>query len=242
MARRRAAASSSRCRSRSSSSTRASSSPRQGSYLVWKHLFETGSGEGARCLDVGCGCGILAVQLALNGAARVHAIDIDRDAVANTLANALPQRRRRPHDRRGGRPLPLGADERFDVVVASLYQMPVDPFEEPTGHRPLDYWGRNLLDHFLRLLPRLLAPDGVAYLMQLSIVGQAETAALLAAAGLQAPRRRLQLLPVRPAVRAEPRADRARRGALGRVPPRASADEDVMVAYLLEITRETPGD
>ena len=43
------------------------------------------------------------------------------------------------------------------MIVASLYQMPVDPFEEPTGHRPLDYWGRNLLDHFLRLLPQLLA-------------------------------------------------------------------------------------
>jgi hypothetical protein len=41
-----------------------------------------------------------------------------------------------------------------------------DPFEEPTGHRPLDYWGRNLLDDFLRLVPRLLANDGAAYLMQ----------------------------------------------------------------------------
>ena len=27
--------------------------------------------------------------------------------------------------------------------------MPVDPYEEPSGHRPLDYWGRNQLDHFL---------------------------------------------------------------------------------------------
>ena len=40
-------------------------------------------------------------------------------------------------------------DERYDLVVASLYQMPVDPYEEASGHRPLDYWGRNQLDHFL---------------------------------------------------------------------------------------------
>ena len=52
--------------------------PTQGSYLVWKHLFQTGIGEGARCLDVGCGSGILAIQLALNGAESVRAIDIDR--------------------------------------------------------------------------------------------------------------------------------------------------------------------
>ncbi len=63
--------------------------PTQGSFLVWKHLFETGVGEGASCIDVGCGCGILAVQLALNGASSVHAIDIDRNAVANTLSNAF---------------------------------------------------------------------------------------------------------------------------------------------------------
>src|SRR5262249_31385879 len=33
--------------------------PTQGSYLAWKHLFRTGIGRGRRCLDVGCGCGIL---------------------------------------------------------------------------------------------------------------------------------------------------------------------------------------
>jgi hypothetical protein len=58
--------------------------------------------------------------------------------------------------------------------------------EEPTGHRPLDYWGRNLIDHFLRLLPSMLAPEGTAFLMQLSIIGQAQTEALLAEHGLAA--------------------------------------------------------
>ena len=127
--------------------------PTHGSYLCWKYLFSERIGAGQRCLDVGCGCGILSVQLALNGAASVHAIDIDRDAVANTLANAF---RNGVSDRVGGEDVDLyewEPDERFDVVVASLYQMPVDPFEEPSGHRPLDYWGRTLLDHFLHILP-----------------------------------------------------------------------------------------
>ena len=63
--------------------------PTQGSFLVWKHLFQTGVGEEKRCLDVGCGTGVLSIQLALNEAARVDAIDVQREAVANTLANAV---------------------------------------------------------------------------------------------------------------------------------------------------------
>ena len=64
--------------------------------------------------------------------------------------------------------------------MASLFQMPVDPYEQPNSHRPLDFWGRNLVDHLITLLPKLLNPHGVAYLMQLSILGQARTAELLA--------------------------------------------------------------
>jgi S-methylmethionine-dependent homocysteine/selenocysteine methylase len=208
--------------------------PTQGSYLVWKHLFATGIGEGQSCLDVGCGCGILAVQLALNGAASVHAIDIDRNAVANTLANAF---RNGVAERVTGEDVDLyqwEPDRGFDVIVASLYQMPVDPFEEPTGHRPLDYWGRNLLDHLVKLLPRLLAQGGRAYVMQLSIVGQAETARLLAENRLRGRIVDFSFFPFGPAFAAS-------KEQIERVEQLSDAyhlrvkDEDVMVAYLLEI-------
>jgi SAM-dependent methyltransferase len=160
--------------------------PTQGSFLAWRHLFEERIGNRQRCLDIGCGTGILTVQLALNGAAHVHAIDIEQAAVANTLANAF---RNGVADRVSGATVdlyPWVPEERYEVIVASLYQMPVDPAEQVSTHRPLDYWGRNLLDHLIALLPEALAEDGVAYLLQLSILSQERTATLLAERGFEA--------------------------------------------------------
>src|ERR687884_706059 len=160
--------------------------PTQGSFLIWKHLFYTQAGQGKRCLDVGCGSGILSVQLALNGATHVHAIDIQREAVANTLANAF---RNGVAERVSGEEVDLYAwlpEEAYELIGASLYQMPVDPFGQVSSHRPVDYWGRNLLDHLIRQLPRLLAKNGVAYVMQLSILSQTRTAELVEQAGLAA--------------------------------------------------------
>ena len=159
--------------------------PTQGSFLLWKHLFSTGMGEGKRCLDVGCGTGLLAVQLALNGAEHVHAIDIDRAAVANTLTNAF---RNGVSDRVSGEQVdlyPWDPDERYDLVVASLYQMPNDPIDQVSSHRPLDYWGRSMVDHLFGLLPRLLGEEGVAYLLQLSILSHEETLRQLERNGLR---------------------------------------------------------
>ena len=212
--------------------------PTTGSYLVWKTLFEGNLGRDQACLDVGCGCGILSVQLALNGAARVHAIDIDESAVANTLANGF---RNGVSDRLTGETVDLyqwAPTERFDLIAASLYQMPVDPYEEPSGHRPLDYWGRNLLDHFIQLLPRLLAEGGTAYVMQLSILGQSQTARLLAEGGLGAKVVDFSFFPFGPVFLQN-------KGQIDRVEQLSDAyhlrfaDEDVMVAYLLEVTRSS---
>jgi S-methylmethionine-dependent homocysteine/selenocysteine methylase len=215
--------------------------PTQGSFLVWKHLFRTGAGEGVSCIDVGCGSGILALQLALNGAESVHAIDIDRNAVANTLANAF---RNGVSDRVTGETVDLfdwEPERSFDLVVASLYQLPVDPFDEPSGHRPLDYWGRTLLDHFLRLLPDLLAPDGRAFVMQLSIVGQQATERQLAAAGLQAKVVDFSFFPFGPLF-VESRDQIERVEQLSDAYHIRVGGEDVMVAYLLEVTRDSNSD
>jgi S-methylmethionine-dependent homocysteine/selenocysteine methylase/SAM-dependent methyltransferase len=210
--------------------------PTTGSYLVWKALFNNRIGEGEVCLDVGCGCGILAVQLGLNGATRVHAIDVDPAAVANTYSNAF---RNGVADRVTGEAVDLyqwQPDEQFDVVVASLYQVPVDPYEEPTGHRPLDYWGRNMLDHFIRLLPRLLRDDGVAYVMQISVVGREETQRLLQQGGFNARVLDFSFFPFGSLFQ-QNREQITRVEQLSDAYHLQFAGEDVMVAYLLEVTR-----
>jgi homocysteine S-methyltransferase len=210
--------------------------PTQGSYLMWKHLFRERIGEGRRCIDIGCGTGLLAIQLALNGAEHVHAIDIDRRAVANTLANAG---RNAVADRMTGEAIdlyPWVPKARYDVVVASLYQMPVDPYEEPNTHRPLDFWGRNLLDHLITLLPKLLEADGVAYVMQLSILSQTRTADLLAEHGFSSRVVDFAFFDFHELFT-------QRRRQIERVEELSDAyhlrfkDEDVMVAYLLEVNR-----
>jgi len=214
--------------------------PTVGSLLVWKHLFEERVGAGRRCLDVGCGSGLLAVQLALNGATHVHAVDIERKAVANTLANAF---RNGVADRVSGAEADLfmfEPEEQYDVVVASLYQMPVDPFDRFTGHRPLDYWGRNLLDRLVGLLPRLLEEDGIALVMQLSILSQLETAELLEREALAARVLDFTFFPFTPAFE-QNRDQIARVEELSDAYHLRLGEADVMVAFLLEITRKEPG-
>ncbi len=153
--------------------------PTQGSYLIWKFLFNETVGANKRCLDIGCGVGILAIQLALNGAAEVTAVDIQQEAIDNTMTNAF---------RNGvaGKITGLSEDlysftpqQKFDLIVASLYQMPTDPRGHYSGHRDVDYWGRNLLDHFITELPNYLEENGVAYLMQVSMLGAHRTEAQL---------------------------------------------------------------
>lgn len=208
--------------------------PTEGSYLCWKHLFTERIGAGMSCLDVGSGCGILGIQLALNGARHVHAIDIDRNAIANTVANAF---RNGVADRITAEDVDLyewEPEQRYDVCVASLYQMPVDPFEEPTGHRPLDYWGRNLLDHFIKILPRVLADDGRAYFMQLSIIGQRETSRQLLKLGLQARVVDFSFFPFSELFEAN-RAQIKRVKELSDAFDLRLAGKDIMVAYLLEV-------
>ncbi len=185
---------------------------------------------------MGCGSGLQTVQLARNGAAHVHGIDIDPVSVRNTLTNAF---RNGVADRVTAAVqdlYPWVPEERYDVIVASLYQTPVDPFEQVASHRPLDYWGRNLLDHMLRQLPDALAEDGVAYVLQLSIIGQRRTSELLARLGFGARVVDFAFFEFSDLFA-------ARRDHIARVEERSDAyhlrfgDTDVMVAYLLEIRR-----
>jgi S-methylmethionine-dependent homocysteine/selenocysteine methylase/SAM-dependent methyltransferase len=211
--------------------------PTQGSLTVWKYLYQEATGAHQRCLDIGCGTGLLTVQLARNGAAHVHALDISAAAVKNTLSNAF---RNGVADRVSAAVqdlYPWVPEERYDLIVASLYQMPVDPFEPVVSHRPLDYWGRGLIDHLIRMLPEALADDGTAYVMQLSIIGERRTTQLLERLGYQARVVDFGLFEFTDLF-SDASDQIARVEELSDAYHLKLGDLDVMPAYLLEITRK----
>jgi len=211
--------------------------PTQGSLLMWRYLLRSGAGEGKRCLDVGCGAGILAIQLALNGAEHVDAIDVERLAVNNTMANAY---RNKVADRISGEEVDLyfwEPTEAYDLIVASLYQMPVDPFQEISGHRPLDFWGRNLQDQLFSRLPLAMALGGVAYVMQLSIISQQQTELNLERHGLKARVVDFTFFPFS-SIFEQNKAQILRVEELSDAYHLVIGSDDILVAYALEITRE----
>jgi S-methylmethionine-dependent homocysteine/selenocysteine methylase/SAM-dependent methyltransferase len=210
--------------------------PSSASLMAWRYLYDQAIGAHQRCLDVGCGTGILGIQLALNGASHVRAIDIDERAVRNTESNA---HRNGVGERMTAARIdifPWVPEERYEVIVACVDQTPVDPEQQVTGHRPIDYWGRTPLDPVLAKLADALAPEGVAYVVQLSILSQRRTAELLAAGGLE-------VRVVDYGVFAFPRELDEHRAQIGRVEHLSDAahlrvgDRDLVVAYLLEIRR-----
>jgi homocysteine S-methyltransferase len=208
--------------------------PSSASLMAWRYLYDQAIGAHQRCLDVGCGTGILGVQLALNGASHVRAIDIDERAVRNTEANA---HRNGVGERMTAARIdifPWVPEERYEVIVACVDQTPVDPEQHVTGHRPIDYWGRTPLDPVLTKLADALAPEGVAYVVQLSILSQRRTAELLAAAGLDVRVVEYGVFPFPPELH-DHRTQIGRVERLSDANHPRSGDRDLLVAYLLEI-------
>jgi methylase of polypeptide subunit release factors len=212
-----------------------------GTYLMWRYLFEEGMGAHQRCLDIGSGAGLQTVQLALNGAQHVHALDVDERAVANALDNAF---RNGVAERVSGETAdlyPWVPEERYEVVVANLPQVPVDPATQLSSHRPTDYWGRGLVDQVIAKLPQALALEGVALLTVSSVLSRARTVELLHELGLHAEVVAWNLVESPPSHRRYERhiahveqLTDAYRVSVG--------DEHLLVTYLLEVRRaDAPG-
>jgi cyclopropane fatty-acyl-phospholipid synthase-like methyltransferase len=210
--------------------------PSQGSLLIWRHLFRERAGRGQSCLDIGCGSGLQAIQLARNGGEHVHAIDVSPDAAALTLTNAF---RNDVSEVVTAEAIDLYAwtpDERYDLIVASLFQTPVSPNDPAIAHREPDFWGRTALDRVLSLLPEALADGGVAYVLQLSILSQERTAAQLERHGLRARVADFGFLPWSETFqRSAEQIARVER--LSDAHHHRIAGSDFTIAYLLEITR-----
>jgi S-methylmethionine-dependent homocysteine/selenocysteine methylase/SAM-dependent methyltransferase len=211
-----------------------------GSYLLWRYLFEEGIGAHQRCLDIGSGAGLQTVQLALNGAAHVHAMDLDERAVANTLDNAFRNGVAERVTAEVADIYPWLPGERYEIVVANLPQIPIDPLSELSSHRPTDYWGRGLVDQVIAKLPRALATEGRAILTLTSLVSRELTVELLARRGLSVDVVAWQL---------DDLSDdyRQRREHLVHVQQLSDAhtlhlgDEEILVTYLLEVRHTSVG-
>jgi hypothetical protein len=101
----------------------------------------------------------------------------------------------------------------------------------------MDYWGRGLVDHLLRMLPEALAHDGTAYVMQLSIIGERRTTQLLDRLGYQARVVDFGLFEFTELFN-DAREQIARVEELSDAYHLKLGATDVMAAYLLEITRK----
>lgn len=210
--------------------------PTNASFMAWKYIHREAIGSHQRCLDVGCGSGLLAVQMALNGARHVRAIDVDPAAVSNTETNAF---RNGVAERVTAATIdlyPWVPEERYEVIVASLDQTPVDPFQHPTSHRPVDYWGRSLVDQLIAKLSTALAPEGVAYIVQLSILSEQKTIELLGDAGFDAEVVDYEMFNLPPQME-DSRTQIRRVEDLSDAYHVRLGEQDVLVAYLLEVRR-----
>lgn len=89
--------------------------------------------RGKRVLDMGCGSGIIACMMALNGASNVVGIDINPSAIRNAERNSFNlQLNNKVEFRHGNLFEPIRKLEEFDIVYADL------PFTDGQPSDPLE--------------------------------------------------------------------------------------------------------
>ena len=119
--------------------------------------------EGKRVLDIGTGCGVLAILAAKRGAREVVAIDIQDEAVANCRQNIRKHHvEKKVHAETGDLFYLNGLfpkNRRFDVVISNL---PIATRSPVWSHvsQGID----ECLSKWVSDLPSYLQPEGVAYL------------------------------------------------------------------------------
>ena len=111
---------------------------------------------GKSVLDVGCGCGILAIYSALNGAERVTAVDIDENALDNTRQNVARLRLNNVIEVVSSN-LFNAIHSKYDVIVANLpiFGAVWTDLTEPVC---------TTYERFLAEFPEHLLPGGQAFL------------------------------------------------------------------------------
>jgi len=152
-------------------------------FLVDEHVYEPAEDtfllaekmnvtEDDAVLDVGTGCGILAV-LAAEKAKRVLAVDINPYAIEYAIKNAeMNGARERIEFRQGDLFQPIKPNESFSLILFNSPYLPSEPDEEKSWIGKA--WaggsnGRKVIDRFVMDGPNFLAAGGKIQLVQSSL-------------------------------------------------------------------------
>lgn len=113
------------------------------------HARKLGKVAGKDFLELGCGSGIVSLFAALKGAKKVVAVDINKDAVANTTANFKKYKLRTAKAFHSN--LFSKVAGKFDVIVFNL------PYH---GNKPKDLLERGVADEGYKTMRRFLKQAG----------------------------------------------------------------------------------
>jgi release factor glutamine methyltransferase len=144
--------------------------------------------KGERVLELGTGCGLLAILAAKVGVQMV-ATDINPAALKCARANAVKHRVGDRIDFRLGDLFEPVVGEHFDLVIFNPPYLPVEPEEAICG--PLDRaWeagpdGRRIIDRLLREMPNHLTPNGRVLFVQSSLANISKTLRVLKTSGFK---------------------------------------------------------
>jgi len=161
--------------------------PDEDSFIVDDYLAQVVK-ENDVVLDVGTGCGILAV-VAARKAKNVVATDINPHAVKCAKLNAKTNRvNNKMNVRLGDLFKPIRKTEKFDLIIFNAPYLPTALSEQKTWVGKA--WsggpdGRQLIDQFVHEAPQCLARNGRILLVQSSLANIDETLRAFSEKGLE---------------------------------------------------------
>ena len=160
--------------------------PAEDTFLIAERLAVT---EDDVVLDMGTGCGILAV-LAAEKAKRVVAVDINPYAIECAIKNAQTNEGKEKIEfRRGDLFQSIKQNESFNVILFNSPYLPSEPDEEKSWIAKA--WaggpdGRYVIDRFILESPNFLADEGKIQLVQSSLSDVNKTIQMFHERSLQA--------------------------------------------------------
>lgn len=152
--------------------------PREDSFLLAEAVRVK---PGVEALDMGCGCGIQAVNLALQGA-NVLAVDINERAIANTIENAKCLGLDNKIRAKRSNLFDSIAKQKFDCIVFNPPYLPATSLNDTSIEGGKH--GYEILHKFLDKLLAHLKKNSVCYFVQSSLNGEQRTKKKLTSLGL----------------------------------------------------------